>query len=211
MAENLVDFQKRLSERLEMAEREKRPPARLGFSCCGQSWLIELASLREARAAPSAGQMVALRMVKPWIRGCASLGGRALTLIDLQAFMGGGFSQLGEEARALELAERFDAGCALLVESVAGLIRFEGLSPLGSEQAREDALRAASEPWGAWSAGSMADAEGRIWRLLDLGKILDSSDFWRAWEGADASPRAASALAAPGAAAGSAGGLSQGG
>jgi len=202
MAENLVDFQKRLSERLDTAEREKRPAARLGFSCCGQWWLVELASLREARAAPSESQMVALRMVKPWIRGCASLGGRALTLVDLQAFMGGGFSQLGEEARTLELAERYDAGCAFLVERVSGLTRLEDLKPLSGEQAREVAASVASESWGAWSAAAWAGAdslggESRVWHELDLEKLLAAPEFWNAWEAAEPAipPKTVNALA----------------
>jgi chemotaxis signal transduction protein len=198
MAQGLVEFQRRLSERLMAAERERRAPARLGFVCCGEHWLIDLASLREARAAPEPERMVALRLAKPWIRGCASLGGRALTLVDLQAFMGGEPAPFDEEARALELAERFDAGCALLVGRVEGLVRMEGLRELQGEALRAAEAKAAGASWGEWSHGAWGDEAGRVWRELDIERLADSPDFWSAWEVGEAQPsaEAAAALAA---------------
>jgi len=159
---SLREYQLALSERLQSAEAGARLPSRLGLQVGGEGWLIELVDAAEVIPVPPISPVP---LARGWFKGVASVRGNLYSVSDFSAFLGGEPAKLTAEARLLVLSERFRCGAALLVE------RSLGLRALGELTAQSVA------PPTPWVRGQYSDAEGRIWKELDVAALVQHETF----------------------------------
>jgi twitching motility protein PilI len=159
---SLRDYQLALSERLQSAETLARLPSRLAVQIAGGGWLVDLEDAAEVIAVPA---IYPVPLAKPWFRGIANVRGNLHSVSDFGAFLGGEMLKLTPEARLLVLHERFRSGAALLVGRSLGLRALEQFTE-----------QAVSEP-APWLRGQYSDAEGRVWKQLDVAALLREPAF----------------------------------
>ena len=95
----------------------------------------------------------------------ANVRGNLYSVSDFSAFLGAEAVKLSADARLLVLSERFRCGAALLVERSLGLRALGELTPQSV---------AAPTPW---IRGQYSDAEGRIWKELDVAALVQHEAF----------------------------------
>lgn len=159
---SLREYQLALSERLQGAEAGARLPSRLGVQVGGEGWLVDLQDAAEVIAVPA---VFPVPLAKPWFHGVASVRGNLYSVSDFRAFLGGEGLKASAEARLLVLHERFRSGAALLVERSLGLRSLEELTP-----------QSVGEP-APWLRAQYSDAEGRMWKELDVAGLLQDPTF----------------------------------
>ncbi|HYY61297.1 MAG TPA: chemotaxis protein CheW [Burkholderiales bacterium] len=159
---SLREYQLALSERLQSAEAGARLPSKLGLQVGGEGWLVELLDAAEVIPVPAISPVP---LARGWFRGVANVRGNLYSVSDFSAFLGGAPVKLTADARLLVLGERFRCGAALLVERSLGLRALGDLTPQSV---------AAPMPW---IRGQYSDAEGRIWKELDLAALVQHEAF----------------------------------
>jgi twitching motility protein PilI len=146
----------------------------------GRAWLaVEAGGLGLLLPLQQAGEIFPLAPVlpvahtRPWFLGVANLRGGLHGVVDLAAFLGlaaGGSSDVArsrQSGRLLALNPELRALCALKVDHLAGLRRFEeGLQPVAIEG-----------PVPAFAVAVWRDAQGRLWQELDLAELVASEAF----------------------------------
>ena len=159
---SLREYQLALSERLQGAEAGARLPSRLGVRVGGEGWLVDLQDAAEVIPVPA---VFPVPLAKPWFRGVANVRGNLYSVSDLRAFLGGEALEASAEARLLVLHERFRSGAAVLVERSLGLRSLEELTP-----------QSVGQP-APWLRAQYSDAEGRMWKELDIAALLQDAAF----------------------------------
>jgi twitching motility protein PilI len=159
---SLREYQLALSERLQSAEAGARLPSRLGVQVGGEEWLVSLGDAAEVIPVPAVSRVP---LAKSWFAGVANVRGNLYSVSDLGAFLGGGAIKLTSESRLLILHERFRSGAALLVQRSLGLRALEQMTPQSA---------AAPSPW---LRAQYSDAEGRVWKELDVPALVQHPDF----------------------------------
>lgn len=157
---SLKDYQRELAERLKSAEAG-RGASMLGLQVDDEAWLVDLKDAGEVIPVPPISP---LPLTRPWFKGLANIRGNLYSVIDFPAFLERRPVLIGEQARLLLFGERFRVGAALLVDRSLGL-----RNPAQLER------RALDAP--AWVRAQYADAEGRLWRELDLAALAQHPDF----------------------------------
>ena len=160
---SLRDYQRELVERLRTAGTGAVTPSKLGLQVGADAWLVDLAEAGELIPVPP---ITAVPLTRPWFKGVVNVRGNLYNVVDLPAFLGGAPVVLGEQARMLVLAERFLMRSALLVDRSLGL-----------RDARELRLDADAPSASPWIRALYADAEGRIWRELDVRQLVQHAAF----------------------------------
>jgi twitching motility protein PilI len=159
---SLREYQLALSERLQSAGAGAALPSKLGLQIGGEGWLVELVDAAEVIPVPP---ISAVPLARGWFKGVANVRGNLYSVSDFSAFLGGAVLKLTPEARLLVLSERFRCGAALLVERSLGLRALGELTPQNV---------AAPAPW---IRGQYSDAEGRIWKELDVAALVQHEAF----------------------------------
>lgn len=175
--ETLLEFQARLSQRLQAAQASgERQGAWLAVNAGGHACLLPLDQAGEIQPA---GHCQPLPYVQPWLLGVANLRGRLHTVVDLGAYLArepgwpapamaaGPAGAPVAEAHWVTLAPRFELPCALQVSQLAGLRQpadFAG-APIDPGHA------------GAVAGHGHRDAAGLVWQVLDLSTLSQAPRF----------------------------------
>lgn len=158
---SLRDYQRDLVERLRSTEGG-RIVSKLGMRAGSESWLVDLADAGEVVPVPG---ITPVPLTRSWFKGVASIRGNLYSVVDFPAFLGGAAVTVGEQARLLLVGARFRMGSALLVDQSLGLHSPERL------RLREDAPRP------PWLKAEYDDADGRVWKELDMAQLVRHPDF----------------------------------
>lgn len=160
---SLREFQEGLAGRLKAAATEAAPSARLGFEAGGEHWLLKLEGSGEVLPVPA---IQTVPLTRPWYLGVANVRGVLYSVSDFGAFLGAGATPRGPQNRMLLVGQPHSVNCALLVSRLAGLRSIAELTP---------------EPMDELAAGralaSWRDKEGRLWRELDVERLIAAEDF----------------------------------
>jgi twitching motility protein PilI len=159
---SLREYQLALSERLQGAEAGAGLPSKLGLKVGGEGWLVELVDAAEVIPVPPISPVP---LARAWFVGVANVRGNLYSVTDFSAFLGGEAVKLSADARLLVLSERFRNGAALLVERSLGLRALGELTP-----------QSVGTPM-PWVRAQYSDAEGRIWKELDVDALVQREDF----------------------------------
>lgn len=157
---SLRDYQRELAERLRSAQGAANA-SMLGVQVDDEAWLVDL---REAGEVIPVPPITPLPLTRPWFKGLTNIRGNLYSVVDFPAFLQCRPVVPGDQARLLLLGERFRLGSALLVDRSLGL-----RNPAQLER-REG-------PLPAWARAQYADAEGRVWKELDLAQLAQHPDF----------------------------------
>jgi len=157
---SLREYQRDLAERMRNAEAG-RSASMLGLRVDDEAWLVDLTEAGEVVPVPS---ITPVPLTRPWFRGMANIRGNLYSVIDFPAFLQRKPVTLGEGSRLLLLGERFRLGAALLVDRSLGLRNPAQLT------------RKEGEP-GAWTRAEYSDADGKLWKELDLAQLAQHPDF----------------------------------
>lgn len=160
---SLRDFQSYLSARLSDAAQGQGTSSWLGLDVGGEPWLIDLSDGGEIVQAP---QLLPVPLTRSWFAGVANVRGSLYAVTDFSAFLGGRAVQVNANARLLLVGARHGSNAALLVPRMLGLRKPE----LFTAQAEE-----ASAP--AWGRQRFADAEGKVWKKLQVRELLADREF----------------------------------
>ncbi|HEX7052355.1 MAG TPA: chemotaxis protein CheW [Burkholderiales bacterium] len=163
---SLRDYQIALSERLQSAGAGAPVASKLGLQVGGEGWLVDLTEAGELIPPPAISPVP---LARPWFSGVANVRGNLYSVTDFSAFLGGEPTALGEQARLLILNERYRSGAALLVARSLGLHDPAGLEP-----------RPAGGDGPAFVRGVFADAQGKLWKELDVAALIQDPAFLEA-------------------------------
>jgi twitching motility protein PilI len=148
---------------------EAREWVGIGFRLGAERFLAPREEVREIVACPA--RLARVPGARPWVAGIANLRGQLLTVIDLNAFLGGGATRLGRDTRVLVVNDR-ELGAGLLVDEVYGFRRF----PDGErrEAPPESELRCRRYLAGGFVQGS------EEWPVFSLQALAESPQFLHA-------------------------------
>jgi twitching motility protein PilI len=163
---SLREYQAALSERLQSAEADGRVASKLGLQIGEEGWLVDL---REAGELIPPPPISPVPMARGWFKGVANVRGNLYSVTDFSAFLGGAATAPDEQARLLLLNDRFRSGAALLVGRSLGLRDPAELRP-----------QADAAPQPAFVRGVFADAEGKLWKELDVAALIQHESFLEA-------------------------------
>jgi twitching motility protein PilI len=164
MAEKLSlrDYQRDLAERLRAADGS-RAASMLALQIGEEGWLVDLADAGEVIPVPP---ITPVPLTRPWFKGVTNIRGNLFSVVDFPAFIGGAGVAVNEQSRLLLVGERFRLGGALLVDRSLGLRNPAQLTPQPAEEAQAP-----------WIKARFADQEGRLWKELDLGQLVQQQEF----------------------------------
>ena len=157
---SLRDYQRDLAERMRNAEAG-RSASMLGLQVDDEAWLVDLTEAAEVVPVPA---ITPVPLTRPWFRGMANIRGNLYSVVDFPAFLQRQPVTLGEGSRLLLLGERFRLGAALLIDRSLGLRNPTQLT------------RKEGEP-GPWARAAYTDADGKLWKELDLPQLAQHPDF----------------------------------
>jgi twitching motility protein PilI len=157
---SLRDYQRDLSERLQSA-KGAATASLLGVQVDDEAWLVDL---REAGEVIPVPPITPLPLTRPWFKGLTNIRGNLYSVIDFPALLQKRPVAAGDQARLLLLGDRFRLGAALLIDRSLGL-----RNPAQLEK-REGKLP-------QWVRAQYTDAEGRVWKELDVVQLAQHPDF----------------------------------
>jgi twitching motility protein PilI len=151
---SLRDYQRDLSERLQSA-KGAATASLLGVQVDDEAWLVDL---REAGEVIPVPPITPLPLTRPWFKGLTNIRGNFPALLQKRPVAA------GDQARLLLLGDRFRLGAALLIDRSLGL-----RNPAQLEQKQGKLPQ--------WVRAQYADAEGRVWKELDVVQLAQHPDF----------------------------------
>jgi twitching motility protein PilI len=159
---SLREYQRELSARLQSAE-VGHTASKLALQVGEEGWLVDLLDAGEViPVAP----ISAVPLTRAWFRGVTNIRGNLYSVVDFSAFLGGPDVTLREQARLLLVGERFRVSSALLVDGSLGLRNAAQLQP-----------RLNSAAHAPWIKAEYTDAQGRLWKELDLPQLVRQPEF----------------------------------
>jgi twitching motility protein PilI len=161
---SLRDYQRELSARLQSAELGGTA-SKLALRVGEEGWLVDLADAGEVIPVTP---ISAVPLTRAWFKGVTNVRGNLYSVVDFSAFLGGPGVAVREQARLLLVGERFRIGSALLVDGSLGL---RNASQLQLQPRARDAALA------PWIRAEYTDAEGRLWKELDLPSLVQLPEF----------------------------------
>lgn len=165
-ATSLREYQLALSERLQSAAAGIQVASKLGVRVRGEDWLVDLSEAGEVIPVPA---LSPVPLSRPWFRGVANVRGNLYSVTDFGMLLGAEPAALTEHARLLLFAERFRVGAALLVERALGLRKADDLKPAAERSSFSNVSR--------WVRAQYSDAEGRLWKELDIAALIQDEAF----------------------------------
>lgn len=137
--------------------------SKLGIQAGNDLWLVDLQDASEVVAVP---ELAPVPLTHYWFRGVANVRGTLYSVVDLPMFNGGEPTMLTASSRLLLVNSKFIANSALLVNKMLGLRNIEQFQP-----------EPVSEPMPAWQSGTYRDAEGKLWKALDMAALAANPQF----------------------------------
>ncbi len=160
---SLREFQEGLAKRLSSAKAGESSRALLGVQAGQEHWLLDLADSGEI--VPLA-RLTTVPLTKGWFAGLANIRGTLYSVVDFSAFQGGEATPQNAESRLLLVGARLGGNSALLVNRALGLRNLDQL------EARPGAADARP-----WVGEQYADAQGHVWKKLNLRNLLGQPEF----------------------------------
>jgi twitching motility protein PilI len=154
---SLVEFQQRLTQRLQDAPRSGAFDALLGISLGEESWLVRLTDIAEVVPCPP---IESVPWTKHWLLGATNFRGQVYSVVDLAAFVGTPSVTNASTARLLLLNKRIARGCALLVNKVHGM-RNPSTFTVQPKPAND----------ASWIRSRWIDADKKPWQELDIRQL----------------------------------------
>lgn len=158
------------------AAADPTPPqasdARLGLMVGDQRWLLDLSQAGEIVPIPDA--IVPVPLTRDWLLGLVNLRGALYTVVDLRRFAGVGRTEPGKESRLLPFSNRLHVNAAILVTRMLGL---RNLTAMRLADATVEPLCGPGGRRLDWIGTAWVDADGQVWRELELEKLAASSEF----------------------------------
>ena len=164
---DLVAFQKRLNLNLENATADSESSSLVGFVSGGRNWLVALDCLREIESVPVSEKIHQIALSKPFVLGIANFKGFIYTLVDWQFFIGMGYAQLSQNARALLFHTRLETTTALIVSEVTGIISRKDVEEIDPAEFK------GNKRWGS----GLKSKDGKIWELINLEKLATDKEM----------------------------------
>ena len=137
--------------------------SKLGIQAGNDLWLVDLQDASEVVAVP---ELAPVPLTHYWFRGVANVRGTLYSVVDLPMFNGGEPTMLTASSRLLLVNSKFIANSALVVNKMLGLRSIEQFQP-----------EPVSEPMPAWQSGTYRDAEGKLWKALDMAALAANPQF----------------------------------
>jgi twitching motility protein PilI len=155
---NLREFQQGLLDRLQAKIAGGGDVASvLGVQVGDEYWLVDMAEISEVLPVPP---LTPVPLTKPWYCGVANVRGNLYSIVDFGVFMGGAAAPQEGQSRVLLAGQKFAFNAGLLVSRVLGLRNIAEWECF--EQDEELRLR---------------DANGQVWRKLDMAQLLHQPEF----------------------------------
>ena len=163
----LVEFQKRLTARLQSTAHTAPGRSALGIQAGEERWECDLLDISEVLPVPA---LVAVPHTKPWFRGLAHVRGTFYSIVDLAVFCtNSSITPITVESRIILASPRLTIPFGLLVSRVLGLRRFEEIRNNGGQGDKFPQ-----------HAGERVDEGGVVWRTIDLTRLAGDPDFYQA-------------------------------
>ena len=158
----LRQYQVQLLERMQAARASSAASVhQLGVLVGDERVLI---ALTEAGEIVPLAPLTAVPLTQPWYLGLANIRGNLVGVIDLARYLGQGETVPGPDSRIVTFAGALGFNCALLVARVYGLRQAQEMTPTSTP---------APTPDGA----CLRDADGALWRTLDLAALVREERF----------------------------------
>jgi len=158
----LRDYQRELAERLRAGE-SRRATSKLAVRVGAENWMVDLADAGEIIPVTP---VTPVPLTRPWFKGVTNIRGRLYSVVDFSAFLGGAAASITDQSRLLLIGDRFRSGAALLVDRSLGL--------RNPAELRSRSNGSAARPW---VRAEFTDAEGGLWREIDVAKLVQYPDF----------------------------------
>jgi twitching motility protein PilI len=158
---SLREFPEHLARRLSEARSTDRRGL-LSFSAGNENWLIRLADAGEILPPPP---LATVPRTRDWYRGLVNVRGTLYSVIDFARLHGDERTATTGQSRLLLIGTRSGIHSALLVSNSSGLRSEEDFEHAGTEDSRP------------WVERCLRDAQGHVWLLIDITRLLASPDF----------------------------------
>jgi twitching motility protein PilI len=162
---SLKDFQEGLAARLKAAAGEAAHTARLSFEAGDSAWLLKLEGSGEVLQVPDIQRVP---LTRDWFLGVANIRGLLFGVSDLSGLLGKGLTARGPNNRLILVGRPHSINAALLVTRLTGLRNVQQMHPVDDP---------ADGPESRWAERAWRDGEGRVWRELDVAKLVGHRDF----------------------------------
>lgn len=155
----------------EGGEGKQREWIGVGFRLGKDRFVTDRTDVKEVLSFPEL--LTRVPGAKSWLRGIANVRGQLITIVDLKAFLGGGFSMPDRQARVLVSASR-EVPTGILVDEVVGFERFDAADR--GRDVVKPAIRCERYLDGSYRRGAEAWPYFRIPKLLADEAFLDAAD-----------------------------------
>ncbi|MFT5588420.1 MAG: twitching motility protein PilI [Bradyrhizobium sp.] len=160
--QRMRDFQSQLAVRMQEARTSVRKQTRqLGLQIGPEHCLL---SLREAGEIVTVGTIAPVPLTHPWFLGLANVRGNLISVVDLAQLCGHGVTVIDKQARIIAFGSSLSFNGAVLVSRVMGL-RDVAAMTLQSTGVGHEAVC------------FYRDAEGIVWRQLDVSALIADPQF----------------------------------
>ncbi len=154
---SLREFQQNVLNRIQTSSGAASHVSTLGVQLGEQNWLVQMSDIGEVLPMPA---VTVVPLTKPWFIGVANIRGMLYCIADLSAFNGLGGTVRGQSNRVLLVADKYAVNAGLLVTRVIGL--------------RDSSAWQKTEQNGETF---FQDEQGQTWRRLDIGQLMQQTEF----------------------------------
>jgi twitching motility protein PilI len=155
---NLREFQQSVLDRLQAQVAGGGDHAStLGVLVGEEYWLVNMADISEVLPLPP---LTPVPLTKPWYCGVANVRGNLYSIADIGVYMGGKPTSREGQSRVLLAGHKFAFNAGLLVSRVLGLRNAKDWE----RDERDGEVH-------------LLDANGQVWRELDLTQLLQQPEF----------------------------------
>ncbi|CAJ0794921.1 hypothetical protein LMG7141_03017 [Ralstonia condita] len=162
--QRLHEYQAMLARRLQEARAKSSTEGFLGVQIGEHHWLLSLTDTGEVLDYQPPARVP---LTQAWYLGLVNARGNLLGVIDFGLFCGEAPTAGGPGAKIVVLSKDPQRACAIVVPRVAGL---RSLTDLQLAEAAPDESR-------PWQGRAWRDAQGMLWRELDVRQLLADPAF----------------------------------
>jgi twitching motility protein PilI len=160
--QRMRDFQSQLAARMQEARTGLSVQTRqLGLQIGPEHTLL---SLREAGEIVTVGTIAPVPLTQPWFLGLVNVRGNLVSVVDLAQWCGHGVTVIDKQSRIIAFGPSLSFNGAVLVSRVMGLRDIAAMT-LHSDPVNHDA------------ACLYRDADGIVWRQLDVSALIADPQF----------------------------------
>lgn len=160
---NLREYQESLVARFKGLAQSAPSSSHLGMQVGDEAWMVTLTDVSEVIPVP---ELTPTPLTLPWFGGIANIRGNLFGVVDLARFLGPEPTPIDPDTRLVLAHSRFRVNAGLLIRRTLGL-----------RNASQSRSRAVSDTEPAWVGGEFEDGEGRIWKELNLRKLVQHPGF----------------------------------